>query len=71
VVAFFIKNKKMAKFKVISLSVGGKGNNIYNNGDIVSSDNFDDAKALVAGGFLEEIVEVKKEAPKKSNKKGK
>lgn len=66
---FFYKQNKMAKYKVISLSVGGKGNKIFKNGDIVVSDNFIDAKALVKGGFLEEILEVKKEASKQENKK--
>jgi hypothetical protein len=65
----------MAKFKVIALSVGGKGNNVFKSGDVVTSENFNDAKALVDGGFLKEIVEPKKEVqkstPKKSNKKGK
>lgn len=69
--AFFLKNKKMAKFKVIALSVGGKGNNIYKNGDVVKSENFVDAKSLVAGGFLEEIVEKQKEAPKGNKNKKK
>mgnify|MGYP005991798277 CR=1 FL=1 len=59
----------MAKFKVIALSVGGKGNQVFKVGDTVSTDNFTDAKALVDGGFLEEIVEVKKETPKGGSKK--
>jgi len=65
----------MTKFKVIALSVGGKGNQVFKAGDVVSSDNFNDAKALVDGGFLAEISELKKvapkAAPKKSNKKSK
>tara|TARA_R110002167_G_scaffold110087_4_gene280337 strand:+ start:3965 stop:4162 length:198 start_codon:yes stop_codon:yes gene_type:complete len=58
----------MANFKVIALSVGGKGNNIYKVGDIVKTENFVNAKALVAGGFLEEISEPKKEVEKTSKK---
>lgn len=60
----------MANYKVIALSVGGKGNQVFKAGDKVKSDNFNDAKALVDGGFLEEIVEAKKETPKASPKKG-
>ena len=63
----FFKKKEMENYKVIALSVGGKGNQVFKAGDKVKSDNFIDAKALVAGGFLEEIVEEKKEATKRKN----
>ncbi len=59
----------MAKYKVIALSVGGKGNQVFKVGDIVSSENFNDAKVLVDGGFLEEIMEAKKAAPKAAPKR--
>ena len=59
----------MAKYKVIALSVGGKGNQVFKVGDIVSSENFNDAKVLVDGGFLEEIMEAKKVAPKAAPKR--
>ena len=58
----------MAKYKVIALSVGGKGNNIFKSGDIVDSSNFDDADALVTAGFLEKMEE-KKSAPKAESPK--
>lgn len=47
----------MRKFTVKALSVGGKGNKIFNSGDIVSEDNFPagNCDALVKGGFLTEI----------------
>ena len=59
----------MAKFKVIALSVGGKGNNIYNVGETVNEENFIDAKALVKNGFLKEIEVPKKTTPKGGNNK--
>ena len=76
---FLSKHKEMGKYKVIALSVGGKGNKVFKVGDFVTSDNFNDAQALVDGGFLVEIVEEKKETPKenptpiskKNNKRGK
>lgn len=59
----------MAKYKVIALSVGGKGNKVYKVGDFVSSENFADVSALVKGGFLEEIAEKKEPAKKPVAKK--
>lgn len=57
----------MAKYKVISLSVGGLKNKIYKNGDIVFSESFIDADALVSAGFLT-LIEEKKETPKVEEK---
>ncbi len=47
----------MANYKVIALSVGGKGNKIFNSGDIVTELNFPEGNAakLVEEGFLEPI----------------
>lgn len=47
----------MANYKVIALSVGGKGNKIFNSGDIVTELNFPEGNAakLVDEGFLEPI----------------
>lgn len=44
----------MVEYKVIALSVGGKGNKIFHSGDIVSDKNFPDGNAekLVELGFL-------------------
>lgn len=53
----------MAKFKVIALSVGGKGNKIFKSGEIVDSSNFNNAESLVEAGFLQKLEE-KKPAPK-------
>ena len=59
----------MVKYKVIALSVGGKGNNVFNVGEIVKDENFIDAKALVKSGFLKEIEVPKKSTPKSGNNK--
>jgi hypothetical protein len=47
----------MANYKVIALSVGGKGNKIFNSGDTVTELNFPEGNAakLVEEGFLELI----------------
>lgn len=47
----------MPNYKVIALSVGGKGNKIFNSGDIVTELNFPEGNAakLVEEGFLELI----------------
>ncbi len=47
----------MAQYKVIALSVGGKGNKIFNSGDTVTELNFPEGNAakLVEEGFLEPI----------------
>lgn len=47
----------MANYKIIALSVGGKGNKIFNSGDIVTELNFPEGNAakLVDEGFLEPI----------------
>ena len=43
-------------FKVIALSVGGKNNQVYKSGDVVTADNFSaDADELVDKCFLEKI----------------
>lgn len=51
--------KVQRKFRVIALSVGGRGNKIYNSGDEVLASNFPDGNAdeLVTKGFLKEIGE--------------
>ena len=58
----------MRKFKVKSLSVGGKNNKIYYSGDTVTADMFAaDVDALVKNGYLVEIfepVKAKEETPK-------
>jgi len=45
----------MPNYKVIALSVGGKGNKIFNSGDTVTELNFPEGNAakLVEEGFLE------------------
>lgn len=57
------------EYKVVSLSVGGRGNKIYNSGEIVTDANFIEGRAeeLVAKGFLKRIEN--QEAPKESNLK--
>jgi hypothetical protein len=53
--------KKEAKMlKVVSYSVGGKGNKIYFSGAIVSENNFENVEELIKKGFLEPL----KAAPK-------
>lgn len=50
----------MRKFRVKALSVGGRGNKIYDSGDIVTENNFapaGKADELVKKGFLEPIEE--------------
>ena len=49
----------MKKYKVISLSLDGLGNKIFNFGDIVKESNFPkrNAEKLVQQDFLREIVE--------------
>lgn len=55
----------MKKYKVIALSVGGRGNRIFHSGDEVLESNFPDGNAaeLVRGGFLKEIGEGEGETP--------
>lgn len=57
----------MAKYKVVALSVGGLKNKIYKAGDVVLSESFIDADALVKAGFLS-LIEEKKETPKVEEK---
>jgi hypothetical protein len=47
----------MAKYKVIALSVGGKGNKIYRAGDTVTDECWSEgrAKELAEQGFLEQV----------------
>jgi hypothetical protein len=49
----------MKKYTVISLTVGGLGNKIFNYGDIVNESNFPkgNAERLVANGFLKPATE--------------
>jgi hypothetical protein len=49
----------MKRYKVIALSVGGRANNIFSAGDIVTEENFIPGRAdeLVAQGFLKQIDE--------------
>lgn len=62
-VRLFLKLLKM-EYKVIALSVGGRFNKVYHNGDIVSDNCFEvGAKELVNQGFLQPI-EAKKAQPK-------
>lgn len=58
----------MAKYTVIALSVGGKGNKIYHSGDTVTDECWSEgrAKELEAQGFLKLIKEEKE--VKKPNK---
>jgi hypothetical protein len=41
--------------KVVSYSVGGKGNKIYFSGAIVSENNFENVEELIKKGFLEPL----------------
>jgi hypothetical protein len=65
--ALFLKPKKdMRKFKVIALSVGGLGNKIFNAGETVLENNFEEGHAdiLVRKGFLSEDGKAVKETKK-------
>tara|TARA_R110002020_G_scaffold82386_2_gene203998 strand:- start:52 stop:240 length:189 start_codon:yes stop_codon:yes gene_type:complete len=61
----------MAKYKVKALSVGGKFNKIFSVGDVVTDENFEDAKLLVEKGFLLPLSEGKKPVVKKTTKTAK
>jgi len=52
----------MANYKVIALSVGGKGNKIYKSGDVVTEKHFPDGNinSLIKGGFLQPCDEESK-----------
>jgi len=54
----------MKKYIVISLTVGGLGNKIFNHGDIVNETNFPkgNIEALVRNGFLREAEESETES---------
>ncbi len=54
----------MRHFKVIALSVGGKGNNVYHSQQVLPEDCFENVDELVAGKFLE-LVEEPKETVEK------
>lgn len=66
------------KYRVIALSVGGRGNKIFSAGDIVTAENFPPGNCpeLVEKGFLEPILEPKfekvpeKEPDKQPRKRG-
>jgi len=62
----------MKKYKVIALSVVGKSNKVFNNGQTVIEDNFEPGEAAkkVEAGFLELIGgKEKEEAPKEKEEK--
>lgn len=52
----------MRTFKVIALSVSGKGKKIYSAGDIIGEDGFPigSIDSLTSGGYIEEIKVEKK-----------
>jgi hypothetical protein len=47
----------MRKFKVVALSVSGKGKNIYKSGQVIAENGFHDADALVKSGHVAEVIE--------------
>lgn len=54
----------MKQYRVIALSVGGRGNRIFESGDTVTENNFTEGRAaeLENQGFLKEIGETAEEA---------
>lgn len=59
------------EYIVVALSVGGRNNKIFKNGEKVKASNFHDgiAEQLVEGGFLKPVQEKKVEKKKAKAKK--
>jgi len=58
IVAAFFKSLIMKSYKVIALSVGGKSNKIFECGQVVNEDAFEEghAEILTSKGFLEPVI---------------
>ena len=48
------------KYKVITLSISGKGNKIFRNGEIITKDQVNNFEDILKQGGLEEVVSTDK-----------